>query len=194
MSADVNKQQSWNLRYQHKAITDPEPVHVLKCNQHLLSGCGSALDLASGLGGNAVFLAKAGYDVTAVDYSQVALEKLTRFAEVNKLAITTRLIDLESEPCSLGCYDLIVVSYYLQRKLFPAIFSAIKTGGLLFYQTFSGDAENAPGPQNAAFRLAQAELLTLCSGHELLYYREDPSHCMAENCLKGEAMIVVKRD
>lgn len=194
MSGNIQKQQVWNQRYLQKSIDEPEPAHVLKSNTHFLSKTGNALDLACGLGGNAVFLARQGYQVTACDYSDVALKKLERFSEKENLSINTRLIDLENFQDSLGSYDLVVVSYYLQRELFPAIFSAIKSGGLLFYQTFSGFDENASGPKNTAFRLARSELMSLCSAHELLYYREDPDDCFSENCFKGEAMIVVKRD
>ncbi|MDH5516524.1 MAG: methyltransferase domain-containing protein [Gammaproteobacteria bacterium] len=194
MTLLANKQQNWNQRYQLKAITEPEAAYVLTANSHLLADKGRALDLACGLGANAIFLARKGYQVTAVDYSAVALEKLDRFAESENLSINSRLIDLENFEGALGNYDLIVVSYYLQRELFPLILSAINSGGMLFYQTFSGIADNMSGPKNAAFRLKRSELLALSSGHEILYYREDPDNCIGDDCFKGEVMIVVKRD
>ena len=49
----------WNLRYQ--AATDwPTPCQVLADNVHLLPTTGIALDLACGLGANALLLAQHG--------------------------------------------------------------------------------------------------------------------------------------
>ena len=48
---------------------------------------GSALELACGLGGNAVWLAKAGWTVTATDYSAVAIEKSRQLASKLPLSI-----------------------------------------------------------------------------------------------------------
>jgi 2-polyprenyl-3-methyl-5-hydroxy-6-metoxy-1,4-benzoquinol methylase len=51
---------------------------VLAENEHLLPpGGGRALDLACGLGGNAVFLARRGFEVDAVDISEVGIEGQT---------------------------------------------------------------------------------------------------------------------
>ena len=41
---------------------------------------GRALDIGCGTGGNAVWLAKQGWQVTAVDYSEVAIDKGRRLA------------------------------------------------------------------------------------------------------------------
>ena len=47
---------------------------------------GRAVDLAAGEGRNAIWLASRGWDVTAVDFSQVALDKGRRLAESQRLA------------------------------------------------------------------------------------------------------------
>jgi len=188
------KQQRWDQRYQQQSVSEKSSAYILRNHQYLLTGHGDALDLACGLGANAIFLAKNGYQVTAIDFSDAALDKLSSYAREQSLAVTTRQIDLSS--CLLGddCYDVIVVSYYLQRDLFPVIFNSLKSGGLLFYQTYSGKCINGCGPENPAFRLQQGELLSLCAGHSILYYREDSENCTGPECLNGEAMIVVKRD
>ena len=190
----TDKQQRWNQRYQDKIQAEQSPVLVLRSNQALLSCKGKALDLACGLGGNAICLAKLGYQVTAVDYSEVALSKLSAYAEINNLSIETVLLDFENDEFDFHGFDVIVVSYYLQRDLFSKIFSALSLNGLLFYQTFSGVSIDDAGPQNPAFRLKRGELLSLCSRHTILYYREDPDSCQGEECLCGESMIIVRKD
>jgi len=199
MSEESTKQQRWNQRYQEKVSSEPAPATILKSYQQSLStqenAQRKALDLACGLGGNAIYLAQQGYQVTAVDYSDVALSQLAKKAENAKLSIDTVLCDLEKDGAEdFKDFDLVVVSYYLQRSLFAKIFSFLKPGGLLFYQTFSGEQVDGVGPQNPDFRLKQGELLSLCQPHLVLFYREDSSDCITEDCYRGEAMIVVKKN
>lgn len=189
-----DKQQQWNQRYKEKPNTRPLPVNVLTLNQGLLSGKGDALDLACGLGGNAIFLAEQGYHVNALDYSEVALSKLEQYASQNALNIKTECCDLEQTLPKSAQYDIIVVSYYLQRDLFPELFSLLKQGGLLFYQTFGVAGEAAGGPRNPAFRLQKAELLMLCESMTVIYYREDQGCCVSGECFNNDAMIVVRKD
>jgi len=198
MSEQSAKQQRWNQRYQEKTASEVSPATILKlCRQYLnpqKKPQPKALDLACGLGGNAVYLAEQGYQATAVDYSDVALTQLANRAETAKLSIDTVLCDLENvDADDFNDFDLVVVSYYLQRDLFEKIFSFLKPGGLLFYQTFSGGQVDDMGPQNPDFRLKQGELLSLCQQHTVLFYREDSADCTTEGCHRGEAMIVVKK-
>jgi len=198
MSEQSTKQQRWNQRYQEKATSETSPASILNlCSQYLNTQKKpqpKALDLACGLGGNAICLAELGCQVTAVDYSDVALSQLTKRAETEKLPIETVLCDLETVGAEdFHGFDLVVVSYYLQRDLFAKIFSFLKPGGLLFYQTFSGEQVDDMGPQNPDFRLKQGELLSLCQQYSVLFYREDSADCATEGCYRGEAMIVVKK-
>ena len=194
MSEQSGKQQRWNQRYSEKFISEISPAHVLSCNQHLLTNKGAALDLACGLGVNGLFLAKKGYQVTAIDYAEAALTKLSDYAGEHDLSIETQCADLEVIKLKNNSYDVVVVSYYLQRDLFDEIFKSLKPGGLLFYQTFSGDRVEGNGPENPAFRLQKGELLSLCAEHSILYYREDGNCCIGPDCFNDEAMIVVKRE
>lgn len=187
------KHEKWNQRYKGKLVSEQMPASVLKLNASLLSNQGNALDLASGLGGNAIFLAKRGYQVTAVDCSEVALDKLALFAEHQQLSISTRLLNLETQIIEPNQFDVIVVSYYLQREIFPQLFRLLKQGGLLFYQTFAVATDSDSGPRNPSFRLNKGELISLCDSHDLLYYREDQGCCVGENCLNNDAMIVVRK-
>ncbi|MBU1228017.1 MAG: class I SAM-dependent methyltransferase [Actinobacteria bacterium] len=71
---------------------------------------GTALDLASGQGRNAVWLAEQGWQVTAIDYSAVAVEKAAAFSAQLGLEITFRQADLlEWQPDDR--YDLVMIVY-----------------------------------------------------------------------------------
>ncbi len=162
----------WDKRYQ-KSTQPGECCWVLNNNLHLLAGRGRSLDLACGLGANALCLAELGFDSHAWDVSSVALDKLTGFAAQQSLSITTKQRDIEQSPPEENSFDVIVVSQFLYRPIFPALMAALKPGGLLFYQTFQKNKLTRSGPDNPQFLLAEGELLELLKPLTLLFYRED---------------------
>ena len=161
----------WNRRYQSRDAT-PEPCRLLQEHPFLLPVAGVALDLACGLGGNSLFLAERGLQVHAWDISSVALEKLGAAAGARGLQVIPEIRDLEASPPPAASFDCIVVSYYLDRALCPAISAALKPGGLLFYQTFTRNKLSDSGPSSEQFLLKNNELLTLFNNLEVRFYRE----------------------
>ncbi len=71
---------------------------------------GTAIDLGAGEGRNAVWLASRGWTVTAVDFSQVGLDKAQRLAEDHGVEITTVCADATSWVPDAPV-DLVVLSY-----------------------------------------------------------------------------------
>ncbi|GAB3370435.1 class I SAM-dependent methyltransferase [Spongiibacter taiwanensis] len=151
----------------------PKPPCELLAEQagHLPSA-GTALDLACGLGGNALFLASRGLVCEAWDISDTAIHRLTDYTSHRELAISPRCRDALAEPPGHQSFDVIVVSYFLERQLMPAIADALKPGGVLFYQTF---VENPCAPQdsiNPRFVLKKSELPSHFPQLTLGYYEE----------------------
>ena len=72
---------------------------------------GRALDLGSGEGRNAVWLAERGWRVTAVDFSPVALDKARRLAQARGVTVDWVLADLRGYQPEPGAYDLVLVAY-----------------------------------------------------------------------------------
>jgi tellurite methyltransferase len=167
------QQAKWDARH-GEADKQPHVAEVLLRNRHLLPNVGCALDLACGLGGNALFLAGRGLTVSAWDLSPVAIARLIALAEAKGLRnLTAEVRDLEQIPPTAASFDVITVSYYLDRELAPKIIDALKPGGLLFYQTFTRIAVSGEGPTNPQFRLGDNELLALFSPLRLRVYREE---------------------
>ncbi|MES9836896.1 MAG: methyltransferase domain-containing protein [Candidatus Thiodiazotropha sp.] len=183
----------WDLRHAD-AEKSPAPVEVLTRNLHLLPGKGLALDLACGLGGNALTLAQQGLDVVAWDISPVAIRRLESYAaEAGLTNLSAEIRDVEAAPPPPCHFDLIIVSYYLERGLIPGLIDALRPGGLIFYQTFTKAAVTGIGPQNPAFRLDDNELRQLFSGLKLRYYREENRLGEVTQGVRDVAMLVAEK-
>lgn len=184
----------WNTVYTEKSVEKSTPAEVLLINSHLLSCSGKALDYACGLAGNGMYLAKRGYDVKAWDLSDVAVEKINRHAKSNKLSLNAEIHDLErSSPDMQNKYDIVVVSYFLHRETLRYLYDVLKKGGLLFYQTFSGQQYKEQGPAREDFRLKKNELLDVFSDMQLLYYREDNENASGPESNQGQVYFVAKK-
>ena len=97
------------------------------------------LDLACGDGRNAVLLVSHGYKVTAVDFSNVAIERLYRFASKKQLAISVlqKNLCLEKSYLDFGEFDLIVINHYrLEDDFYPILEQHLKKGGVLWVNGF----------------------------------------------------------
>ncbi|MBD9359747.1 class I SAM-dependent methyltransferase [Methylomonas fluvii] len=164
-------QDKWDAIYQN-ACSPPLPAEVLSQLQYLLPKQGKALDLACGLGGNALLLAESGLDVDAWDISPVALQILQQQATENGLPIATRQCHISAETLAPQTYDVIVICRFLDRALCNAIMAALKPGGLLFYQTFTRNKLDQQGPSNPEYLLANNELLRLFSSLSVVFYQE----------------------
>jgi SAM-dependent methyltransferase len=109
-----------------------EPFAFLKEHVNLLP-VGKALDLASSEGRNSVYLAKRGFQVTGVDYSEVALAKARRLAHANRVSIKTVNADLTEYSITPNSYDVILNIDFLQRSLIPQIKRGLRHGGVVIY-------------------------------------------------------------
>ncbi|MBA1444963.1 MAG: methyltransferase domain-containing protein [Chromatiales bacterium] len=182
----------WDQRH---ADPDKQPsaAEVLLENLHLLPETGNALDLACGLGGNALELARSGLEVSAWDISSVAVERLQHLAASAGLALNAEQRDVEQNLLTENAFDVIVVSYFLNRGLMPALIAALKPGGLIFYQTFTRIAVSDTGPSNPAYRLGDNELIALLSPLSVRFYREENRLGDLRKGSRDVAMIVVQK-
>jgi SAM-dependent methyltransferase len=185
-------QDKWNRRYAEGEAV-PRAAQVLIENRHLLPATGDALDLACGLGGNALMLAGAGLSVQAWDVSSVAIDALQSRAIAENLNLQAAVRDVSAQPPAPNTFDVIVVSYFLQRELAPALCAALRPGGLLFYQTFVRDKVSQQGPGNPDFLLAENELLILFAPLRLRVYREEGVLGDTTQGLRNEALLVAQK-
>jgi tellurite methyltransferase len=132
----IRDKEKWDSRYSAKARRVPDADSLLTGYSSFLSS-GIALDLASGRGGNALFLAGRGYAVHALDISIGALSILQEEACRRRLDVQCIVADLDYFPLPGATYDVGTVFYFFDEALIPGIRACLKDGGLLFYATYN---------------------------------------------------------
>ena len=182
-------QAQWDARYA-KNSDIPQACQVLREFSHLLPAQGHALDLGCGMGGNAILLAKHGLATSAWDLSPVGIERLANLAAQQSLTVAGQVRDIIGNPPAANSFDVIVVSYFLERQLFPALLAALKPSGLLFYETFVRDKPQGVGPSNPDYLLEQNELLAFCDGLVIRAYREEGLIGDVDLGVRNVAMLV----
>lgn len=182
----------WNTRYS-TAEGEATACYALREFTNLLPKEGTALDLACGRGGNALLLAKHGLQTQAWDLSSVAIEQLQTISDAQKLNIQASVRDVEQEPVPENSFDVIVVSYFLERKLAPTLMNTLKPNGLLFYETFIREKPEGVGPSNPDYLLGENELLGLFSDLHVLAYREEGLVGDVERGQRNMAMLVAQK-
>ena len=171
MKADQTK---WNAKYGEPR----DEVTVADCVKRfhsLAPDQGLALDLAAGLGANSLYLADQGFEVEAVDISDIAMGQL----KGRHPHVTAICEDLDFYTIPEERYDLILSTHFLNRRLFPLIIEGLKPGGVVIIETFmEGDrppAANDAGaeaPTNRDYLLRPNELLLAFLKLHVLYYEE----------------------
>lgn len=133
---------------------------------------GRALDIATGKGRNALFLAERGFSVDAMDIAAVALESARKIAAQKGLDVNFIEADLDRADLPGAAYDLIINFNFLERALIPKMKAALKIGGHIVFETFLVDQKVLGHPRNPAYLLGHNELLDLFRDFRALYYRE----------------------
>jgi tellurite methyltransferase len=176
---ELDEKSSWNKKYSegsHRSL-EPDPF-LLSAYTEFVAGRpqGSALDLAGGVGRHSIWLAQRGWRVTLVDISEVGVKQAEENAKQtgNASSITSEVRDLNAEQgLAREQYDLILVFFFLQRELFPALLAALKAGGILIYKTYTTEQQNfSGGPTHPMFLLEPNELLCAFSSLRVLHYHE----------------------
>ena len=167
-------QKRWDKRFGRKEFAlGRKPNPFLKRVIHLLPK-GKALDMATGEGRNAAFLAQHGFEVDAVDISEKGLKKAGKLARETGVKVNALLVDLDDYQIEKDRYDLIANFYFLKRRLIPRIKKGLKKGGKVIFETYLLEHRKlaAGGPRQAKYFLKPNELLRFFKDFRILFYRE----------------------
>jgi SAM-dependent methyltransferase len=151
----MNQQEFWNTKFSKADyFYGINPNEFFASNMKILENHKKLLCLGEGEGRNALFFAKNGFDVSAIDASNLGLEKLKNRAIEEKLDIQTICMDL-NDWTVLEKYDVIVASYLHMYKnereeLFKKIENSLNTNGYFIGEFFSTKqlSYNSGGPKD----------------------------------------------
>lgn len=170
-----SRRSRWDERFERGEYpADPEPSPVLR---RYLEACpdGRALDIATGTGRNAVFLATEGCRVHAIDQSRPGLRLARENARDRDVADRIDWIqaDVGSYAFPPTTYDLITISFYRAVDRLPDIMESLTPGGVLFVQHhLRTDEPVERGSTDDRNRFAANELLHACLDLTILQYTE----------------------
>jgi SAM-dependent methyltransferase len=177
--ADKDK---WNRRYRDGAYRERmHPSALLREWQLRLRDSSSqrrAVDLACGAGRNSLYLARQGWTVTALDISQVALDRLTAGAAKERLPIACVQADLDTAAPLVPAlsmdnyYDLAIMIRYTHLPLIDYLKPLLNSGGHLMVELHLQTDAEVVGPRNPKFRVAPGALRQAADDLEILEYRE----------------------
>ena len=164
----------WDERFRKGEYPmDPDPAPVLEQYVETFPG-GRALDIATGTGRNAVFLAERGYTVDALDRSRVGLEIARENAQKRDVDEDCTWIEADALAYAYpqDTYDVITVRSFRVTDRLTDIKEALKPGGVLYYEDHLRTSEGFDYGPSDSRRLGANELLRACLDLTVLHYRE----------------------
>jgi len=141
----------WDEKWQNHPMPD-EPIKLVSEYASLAPGL-QALDIACGMGRHSRYLASKGFEVDALDISSVAIAQLQNIPHIH-----AKEVDFDTYTLPKEKYDLIVCTYFLERRLFPQMIDALKPNGIILMETFLYHPDNERTTSNPAFLLNEGEL------------------------------------
>ena len=136
-----------------------------------------AVDIACGAGRNALYLARHGWQVDAIDISTVALDRLDAAAHAERLPVNCIHLDLDPAASAVAGfagrpYDLAVMMRYTDVALVRSLSPAIRAGGYVIVEKHLETEAVVAGPRDPRFRVAPGALWRAAGEFEIVHYRE----------------------
>ena len=152
----TNKQHQWNERYSSEELVwGIEPNRFLAEELGDAEPVGRVLDLACGEGRNAIWLAERGFEVTAVDFSEVAIERARGLAGRRGVDVEWICADVTSYEPPPEAFERVVVLYLHlpeadQARALQHAVAALAPGGalLMIGHALRNLTEGVGGPQH----------------------------------------------
>jgi 2-polyprenyl-3-methyl-5-hydroxy-6-metoxy-1,4-benzoquinol methylase len=186
-----SRQALWDQRHaaqQPIESTEPDPTLVDEIGS---LRPGRALDLGAGDGRNAIWLAERGWKVTAVDFSQVALERGRSRAEAGGVTVDWQLADLLEWSPEARAYDLVTLFFIHlprteRRGVYARAADAVAPGGTLLIVAHdrANLADGVGGPQDPDVLVSPGEVAA-----ELPGFRIDRAETMRRPTPDGRGPI-----
>lgn len=167
----MSKRQMWNDRYADKDLVWSAGPNELFAREVQGLKPGKAMDVACGEGRNAIWLAEQDWDVTAIDFSDVAIEKGKQIAAKRGVNVNWIAEDVSAWKLPEHEFDLVAVLYLHttideRNQWLENVISSVKPSGTFVYIAHDPDnIENGVGgPQDPALLPTVAEITGALKG------------------------------
>ena len=169
------RREDWDRRY-----AEVENLWAVKPNRFLVAEAeglepGRALDLACGEGQNAIWLASLGWDVTGVDFSEVAIAKARARAAREGVSVEFVCDDLRAYEPEPGTFDLVLVLYLHipadeRRAVLAKAAGALASGGTFVFvgHDLTNLTDGVGGPSDATLLCTPDEIASELPGLEIV--------------------------
>lgn len=146
----------WDNRYSSEEfVYGTDPNEFFKSQIDTLPP-GKLLALAEGEGRNGIYAATLGWEVDAVDFSQVAREKALKLASAKNAKIEYTVADLADFQPPVKIYDAVSMIFMhlnpgLSKIVHKRAVDSLKQGGKIILEVFHKEqlGKNSGGPQNS---------------------------------------------
>lgn len=188
----------WNQRYASEGyVYGDAPNDFLREQADRLPPKSRILSLGEGEGRNALFLARRGHALTAVDASHAGLAKLLARAAAAGVDITAVLADLARFTPEAGRYDAVVSVFChlpstLRRRVVADAAAALRPGGLLIMEGYTPRqlARGTGGPKDPDMLLEADTVRRELAGLEIVHLEEREREVVEGVCHTGMASVL----
>ncbi|MCM2350790.1 MAG: class I SAM-dependent methyltransferase [Bacteriovoracaceae bacterium] len=132
----------WDKRYSEEGFAYGEaPNDFLAEHYARIKPNGNVLCIAEGEGRNALFLARKGFNVTAVDFSEVGMSKAKNIAAKENLPLETIVSDLEVFDLGKAKWDAVISIFAhlpptIRKIVHARIETSLKDNGILILEAY----------------------------------------------------------
>lgn len=164
--------QDWDARYAaSERIWSVEPNQFVAAELVDLPP-GRAVDLAAGEGRNAIWLAAQGWDVTALDYSAVAIDRGRAVSDEVTWVVGDALTTSLPSGLDLALISYLQLAHDAMATVVRRAYDALAPGGTFFLicHDASNLTEGVGGPQDASVLVTAGDVLRYLEGttHDVL--------------------------
>lgn len=184
--------EKWDQRYSEDSYRKNNPVSLVSDWLPKVP-LGKALDVACGAGRNAIFLARSGFRVDAIDISVVGLERARQNAAEQGFEINWIEHDLDRAFDFDQDYDLILVMWFVNLEMVRRLCDCLRPGGFLICEEHLITDEAVIGPANDDYRVAPGALRNAVDGLDLLLYEESIEIGLEDGERVASARVVAKK-
>ncbi len=187
----------WNDRYSsNDFVYGTEPNVFFKDKLDKINP-GKLLLLGEGEGRNAVYAARNGWNVGAVDFSDIVKDKALKFADDYSVEINYEVSDLATYNPRINYYDAVGIIFLhlnplIRGSVHSKVIASLKLGGTLILEVYDKEqlGKSSGGPQDIDMLYSKEEMLSDFKKMKILELEKKLITLNESKHHKGEAAVV----